>query len=121
MRTLQLIDGDIAISNHNFVVLNDRNTLKQRIQNRLALYLGEFSLESSLGVDWFLLKEYKYNEDEIKKAILKELTKDSEIIGINSLEIVFVDTPEKVRDYGKPRRSILINWNVNTLYGEVSS
>jgi hypothetical protein len=49
MKTLQITNKDIAISNHNFVVLGDSNTLKQRIAHRLSLFLGEFSLEPSLG------------------------------------------------------------------------
>jgi hypothetical protein len=121
MRTIQITDRDLVLSNHNFVVLDNTNTLKQRIQNRLALFLGEFSLEPSLGLDWFTLKEYRYNTEEIVKAIRTEILKDSEVVSINSIEVILVDTPEKVKLYNKPRRTVIINWNVNSIYGSVSN
>lgn len=121
MKTLQLTDRDLILSNHSFVVLDDRDTLKQRIQNRLALFLGEFSLEPTIGMDWFTLKEYRYNTDEILKAVRSEILKDSEVVSINSLEVIFIDTPEKVQLYNKPRRSLIINWSVNTIYGVVAN
>ena len=121
MRTLQVIDRDLAISNHNFIVLSDRERLKQRIAHRLALFLGEFSLEPSLGLDWFTLKEYRYNTEEIVKAVRTEILKDSEVVSINSLEVILIDTPEKVQQYNKPRRTVLINWSVNSVYGTVAN
>ncbi|MCB1176512.1 MAG: hypothetical protein KDK36_02930 [Leptospiraceae bacterium] len=121
MKTLQLTDRDLTISNYNFIELDDENTLKQRIKNRLALFLGEFSLEPNEGMDWFTLKEYAYNTDEISKAVRSEILRDTEVVSINSLEVIFIDTPEKVKQYNLPKRSVLINWNLNTIYGVVTN
>lgn len=117
MKTLALLDKDLQITNHNFVKLNDRETLKQRIFNRLNLFLGEFELEPNAGVDWFELKEQKYNTKEIEKAISDEILRDDEVRNINSIEVIYIDSIEKVQEYKRPQRSLLIQFNLNTVYG----
>ncbi len=117
MKTLQLLDKDLKITNHNFVKLNDRETLKQRILNRLNLYLGEFILEPDTGLNWFELKDQKYNTSEIEKSIADEILKDEEILNLNSIEVIYIDSIEKVREYKRPQRTLLINYSANTVYG----
>lgn len=119
MKTLQMGDRDLVLSNHNFAVLNDRDTLKQRIENRLSLYLGEFSLEPNIGMDWFSLRS-RYPDGRISDAVRAELLKDSEIKEIISLSVILIDTEEKARLYNKPIRTALIGYDVNTVYGSVS-
>ena len=121
MKTLELSNTDLKISNHNFVVLDDRNTLKQRIQNRLSLFLGEYSLEPNLGIDWLSFMTLRPDVEAIKKAVRSELLSDTEITGINSLEIIVIDTPEKEVQYNKPRRTSIIEYSVNTIYGVITN
>lgn len=120
MKTLQMGDRDLVLSNHNFAVLNDRDTLKQRIANRLSLYLGEFILEPDIGMDWFSLHSVRQPETLIRDAVRAELLKDSEITEIRSLTVTLVDTEEKSRQYAKPLRTALVQYDVNTVYGSVS-
>ena len=119
MRTLQLTNKDLNLSNHSFVMLDDRATLKQRIQNRFVLFLGEFSLSPNSGIDWFSLKESK-NLDEIQKAFIRDLLSDSEIIRVNSFEVIWIDSVEKAKEYKSEIRNVIINYSVDTVYGVVS-
>jgi len=127
VKTLQLVDGDLVLSNQNFVMLDDRATLRQRIFNRLALYLGEFSLAPDAGMDWFTLRANKISPSpslqrgEIEIAVRREILKDSEVTSINSLEVIVIDSVEKSRIYERPMRDCLINWNVNSIYGVVNN
>ena len=100
-------------------MLDDRATLKQRIQNRFVLFLGEFSLSPNSGIDWFSLKESK-NLDEIQKALIRDLLSDSEIIRVNSFEVIWIDSVEKAKEYKSEIRNVIINYSVDTVYGVVS-
>jgi hypothetical protein len=119
MKTLELIDRDLNLSNHSFVMLDDRATAKQRIFNRLLLYLGEFSLEPSIGMDWFSIRENKLPKEQIEKSIRSELLKDSEVTGIESIEVILIDTTEKANFYQKELRTAIIKLFVNTIYGDL--
>lgn len=117
MKTLLMTNQDLALSNHSFVTLDDKNTLRQRVAHRLALFLGEFSLEPNLGLDWFGLQTS--SDEEIKKAIAKELLKDNEITSIISIDVLRIDTLDKAKQSGKPLRTIMVTCRVNTIYGEI--
>lgn len=117
MKTLLMTNQDLALSNHSFVTLDNKNTLRQRVVHRLALFLGEFSLEPNLGLDWFGFQTS--SDEEIKKAIAKELLKDNEITSIISIDVLRIDTFEKAKQYNKPIRTILVNCRLNTIYGEI--
>jgi hypothetical protein len=120
MNTLELVNGDLHLVNNNFVIIDKSQSLKQRIINRLSLFLGEYQLDSEIGIDWFTLKSRKNNTIEIQNVIRKELTKDSEITSINSVEVTLIDSSEKAIFYSKPIRTALISIFINTIYGKLT-
>ena len=119
MKTLEMAYGDLVITNHNFVMLDNKNTLRQRISNRLSLYLGEFSLVPEEGIDWLTVLSVKYPKAQIGDAVIAEIKKDTEVVNVVSLEVIFIDTPELAKKYNKKMRTALINCKCNTLYGEL--
>lgn len=115
MMTLSIVNGDIQLNK-----ISNATALKQRILNRLTLYLGEWFLDTSIGVNWFSVSK---NTDTafIQNLITTELRKEENITQINSVEVILIDTPEKAKQYNKPRRSSIVNLSVNTIYGTLQA
>lgn len=114
MMTLALASGDIQL-----VKISDAVALKQRIQNRLSLYLGEWFADVTAGVDWFSVSK---NTDTafIQNLISKELRKEENITAINSIDVVIVNDEKTSRDLSLPIRSVRVTYSVDTVYGTVS-
>lgn len=119
MKTVMLEDGDIALRQGSPVMISGADALKQRAENRLRLFLGEFSLASDSGVDWFRITSRKYPEKEIEKAVRSELLKDSEILTVESVLIQSADTSEKASLLNIPLRAASVSYFCKTVYGEL--
>lgn len=59
MKTPKLLNNDIVILNGKIVWHYDKDALSQILANRLKLWLGEWFLAPSSGVDWFGLVDQK--------------------------------------------------------------
>lgn len=70
MLTLAIVDKDIQLSK----ITNDL-ALKQRIKNRLSLFLGEWFLDTTAGIDWFSVLE-KTNASTIQNLVRKEFLRE---------------------------------------------
>ena len=114
-----LEDGDIVLNTGKPVLLADAEALKQRAENRLRLFLGEFSLSPESGVDWFSITAKKYPEKDIEKAVRKELLKDTEILSVDSVLIESADTSEKAAILNIPLRTAKVSYYCRTVYGEL--
>ena len=119
MKTVMLEDGDIVLNTGKPVLLADAEALKQRAENRLRLFLGEFSLSPESGVDWFSITAKKYPEKDIEKAVRKELLKDTEILSVESVLIESADTSEKAAILNIPLRTAKVSYYCRTVYGEL--
>ncbi|HMZ61089.1 MAG TPA: hypothetical protein PL048_20095 [Leptospiraceae bacterium] len=119
MKTVMLEDGDIVLNTGKPVLLADAEALKQRAENRLRLFLGEFSLSPESGVDWFSITAKKYPEKDIEKAVRKELLKDTEILSVDSVLIESADTSEKAAILNIPLRTAKVSYYCRTVYGEL--
>lgn len=119
MKTVMLEDGDIVLNTGKPVLLTDAEALKQRAENRLRLFLGEFSLSPESGVDWFSITAKKYPEKDIEKAVRKELLKDTEILSVDSVLIESADTSEKAAILNIPLRTAKVSYYCRTVYGEL--
>ena len=111
MLSLSLVNKDIQLTK-----ITNENALKQRIQNRLSLFLGEWFLDATVGIDWFSVLD-KTNSQTIENLVRKELVKEENIVSINSISVIIIDSLEKAVTYNKPLRSALINYEVNSIYG----
>lgn len=119
MKTVMLEDGDIVLNTGKPVLLADAEALKQRAENRLRLFLGEFSLSPESGVDWFRITSRKYPEKEIEKSVRSELLKDAEILSVESVLIQSADTSEKAAILNIPLRTAAVSYYCRTVYGEL--
>lgn len=121
MTTLQLIENDIQ-----FTELSGKDCLKQRLQNRIALYLGEWSLEPTEGVDWFsVLGRRNVPTARYEELVRSAIIQDGEVIQIVGLNVDVLNSTEKVNEYfqrtGKSERlgKVIIEIEVDTIYGIV--
>lgn len=111
MVTLALAAKDLQLTR-----ISNATALKQRIQNRLALFVGEWFLESTAGVDWFSVLG-KSNVAAIEALVRKELAREENIVSINSVSVVLVNDVETSRDLSLPIGTALVNYEVNSVYG----
>ena len=119
MNTLLIQNKDIQ-----FTEIIQKDCLKQRLQNRINLFLGEWTLEPTAGVDWFSVLGFRNipiarYEELVRNAIIQ----DSEVLRINSLTVELLNSTEKVLEYnnrtGKNKKlgEAVIEWSVDTIYG----
>ena len=119
MKTVMLTDGDIVLNLGSPILLSGADALKQRAENRLRLFLGEFSLSLTSGMDWFRLTSKKQPEKDIEKAVRAELLKDEEILSVDSISVTIADTNEKANELNIPLRTAKISYYCRTVYGEL--
>lgn len=116
MRTLLQENNDVQ-----FTWISGKDCLKQRIQNRLSLFLGEWIHRPDSGTDWYSVLGRKTATTSEYEALVKSaLAKDSEITSITDLSVTFVDTTEKAMKLQKPIRSAIINYTINSVYGTLT-
>lgn len=102
MIDIKVDDNDnIVIENGDIAIVKDAEEVEQSLKIRLKMWLGEWFLDESLGLD-FLGKIFKKNyskqdiDNEIKKVILgtfgvvRILAYSSEVIKENKLETLKV-------------------------------
>jgi hypothetical protein len=86
LKTWQIKDGEIVYQNGTFVWLYNENALKQRLENRLKLWRGEFQPEPQEGTRW---KEIFQGEDitnaDIERILKEDIEKDKYIKQVASI------------------------------------
>jgi hypothetical protein len=123
LKTLQILNNEIQ-----FTELSGKDCLKQRLQNRIALYLGEWALDLTAGIDWFSVLGYRNipiarYEELVRSAIIQ----DTEVIRINSLTVELLNSTEKVAEYnnrtGKNKRlgEAVVEWELDSVYGIIDN
>ena len=50
---LDLVTGDIVVENGKLVWIGGADAVRQHLQNRFLTFLGEWFLDTSIGVPWF--------------------------------------------------------------------
>lgn len=85
-------DGDLEFDGLNsFKMVEGDDEVRQRLRIAILTNMGEWFLDTSLGVPWMDMLGKRNNQDEIKQAILKELKKDDDVQSIETIDIVFDD------------------------------
>ena len=78
-------DGKILLTGNRLTMIRDRPTLvAQRLSVRLRTYLGEWFLDTPMGIDWFadvLLKNV--TKETVDNIIQSEVLKDSYVLSVN--------------------------------------
>lgn len=118
MKTISFILNKIE-DEYDIFSITDSDAMEQRLRNRLKLYKGEWYLAPNEGIPWLQLKGKANNIDTMRKAIINELKRDPEVISIQSLDVILIDTPEKAEKYNKKIRTLIVNFSVSSPYGTV--
>ncbi|MBI40423.1 MAG: hypothetical protein CMF59_12550 [Leptospiraceae bacterium] len=104
-------NGEIVYEGGRRVILTGRDAVAQRLRNAISIWLGEFSLEPLLGVDWETLLEKGISRARIRAAIVSVINADPAVIRIISFSIEDAEPAE---------RTISIRFTVQTTEGEVA-
>ncbi|MBN2157930.1 MAG: hypothetical protein JW807_00940 [Spirochaetes bacterium] len=111
MKTLKIINGDLAYENGSFVYITGAECLRQRLELSLRLDQGSWFLNPDAGIDWWSIYDSKYVSDRLIRAeVERVLLADEEVTAITGLNIV----------YDKEDRKINITFRVMSVYGEVT-
>ncbi|EMO80212.1 hypothetical protein LEP1GSC126_3346 [Leptospira kirschneri str. 200801774] len=115
MNTFLIHNGDLTTTS-----LSGSDCLKQRITNRFKLWRGEWEFNQSIGFPWDKVLRKNPSKKEAEALVKSELKKDPEIISIESVEIIFIDTEDKANQYDSKLRTALFRYTVRTIYGIIS-
>ena len=107
----KIVNGEMVYVNGRRVMVTGRNAVAQRLKNAISIWLGEFSLEPLLGIDWPTLLEKGISRDRIRAAIVSIIQNDEAFVRLVSFSI---------EDADKAARTISINFTVQTTEGTVS-
>lgn len=115
IKTWKTTNGQIAFVNGILVELTGADALAQRLENRLKLWLGEWFLDTSIGVDWLDILESKPTDtDEIERILREEILKDAAVTEIVDFSVVFDNTNRRATI------TFSANGDVGLVQGEVT-
>lgn len=112
-------NADLVLSNHNLVMLSGKEALKQKMEHRIRLYLGEFLLEPDEGINWFQLFELKNPKDAIKETILREMKLEPDILAVTDLTLTAAITTEQSQRLNFKKRTLKISYRCDTTFGQI--
>lgn len=113
MRTFAIdSNGNIDVSTRSLVVVDEIVALKEHIQQKYSMFLGEYFLDTRLGIPYYeniLIKQYSaFNVETILKRVLFNI---DEVYSIDSFVLDF-ETSERYLD---------IDFSCTTKFGELTS
>ncbi|EMO26225.1 hypothetical protein LEP1GSC170_1495 [Leptospira interrogans serovar Bataviae str. HAI135] len=115
MNTFLIQDKDLKAT-----CISGPDCLRQRIINRFKLWRGEWEFNQSIGFPWEGVIRKNPSKKEAEILVRSELKKDPEIISIESVEIIFIDTEAKAIQHNSKLRTALIRYTAQTVYGIIS-
>ncbi|MDI7157819.1 hypothetical protein [Leptospira santarosai] len=92
---------------------------KQRIENRFRLWKGEWGFDKLIGFPWSNVLRKNPSKKDAEALVRSELKKDLEIVSIELVEVIFIDTEEKAKQYNSQLRTALIRYVVQSTYGKL--
>lgn len=112
MRTFKVVDRDYVYEGGRLVVIEGVEALTQILRNRIALFLGEWFLAPTSGVDWFTLLEQKvFPEKRILRAVRDAILADPRVVRLIS----------STATLDRSSRTVSIEFSCETTEGLVSS
>ena len=85
--------GHIELNSTKLTLITDRQTLvEQRLSIRLRTYLGEWFLDTVMGIDWFakvLLKNV--SKQTVDNIIQSEILKDKYVVSIRTFKSTIIN------------------------------
>ncbi|TQE83069.1 hypothetical protein [Leptospira noguchii] len=92
---------------------------KQRIENRFRLWKGEWGFDKLIGFPWSNVLRKNPSKKDAEALVRSELKKDPEIVSIELVEVIFIDTEEKAKQYNSQLRTAIIRYVVQSIYGKL--
>lgn len=112
MRTLKNTNNDLVIQSGRLVWVEGIEALKQIIENRISLGLGEWFLATSEGVDWLgLLNQKVFFQERAIAQIKTAIKKEPAVLNIDFITASF----------SRSERMISISFQLKTTYGLLNS
>ncbi|EMN93859.1 hypothetical protein [Leptospira interrogans] len=112
MNSFLIQDGDLKPTR-----ISGPDCLKQRLESRFKLWKGEWEFDKSIGFPWNNILRKNPSRKDAETLVRSELKKDPEIVSIESVEVIFIDTEEKAKQYNSQLRTVLIRYTVQSVYG----
>lgn len=113
MRTFAIdSNGNIDVSKRTLVITNEIVALKEHIQQKYSMFLGEYFLDRRLGIPYYeniLIKQY--NEINVETILKRVLFNIDDIYSINSF----------VLDFDDPERNLDVEFSCTTKFGDLTS
>jgi hypothetical protein len=105
-------DGDLDITEADGLRFTTGLTaIKQGVRRRMQMFLGEWFLDESLGVDyWGSVLGQKFNEARVLQAFRPALLASPGVISIDSLSASFDGAT----------RTVTVNWAIVTSLGKLA-
>jgi len=112
VRTLKNTNNDLVIQSGRLVWVEGIEALKQIIENRISLGLGEWFLATSEGVDWLgLLNQKVFFQERAIVQIKTAIKKEPAVLNIDFITASF----------SRSERMISISFQLKTTYGLLNS
>ncbi|EKN88954.1 hypothetical protein LEP1GSC034_0213 [Leptospira interrogans str. 2003000735] len=112
MNTFLIQDRDLKP-----VKISGPDCLKQRLENRFRLWKGEWEYDKQIGFAWDNVIRRNPIVKDVESLVRSELRKDPEVVSVESVEVIFIDTEEKAIQYEKSLRTAIIRYVLTSTYG----
>lgn len=81
-------DGDLTITGGDFVLLSGAESIRQQVQVALALWVGEYPFDTTLGTDWKTILETKGITDaQISTELVRVAKSVPGVVGVDNVQI----------------------------------
>ena len=111
--TWKLKDGQIQFENGSPVWITGVEAVRQRLENRLKIWQGEYFKDETIGLDWNDIFNGDVNTETLKILIRAELLSDEYVDAVTNLEVSFN------RENRKINVSFQSKGNLGTTNGEI--
>jgi hypothetical protein len=109
---LQDQNGDLAIIDNKMHLVEDNDEIQQRLKQNLKTFLGEWFLDTTLGIPYFQLIFQTHTPISIIEDIFKdEILKTKGIVELLEFSL---------KKYDKKTRKLTIDFKVKTLNGSIA-
>lgn len=99
IKTLNIENNDLVLSSGNLEMITGSEALQILTTNRLKMWLGEWFLAPTSGIDWLGLMNQSNAIDPVKRisaALRDQILSDSRIKKINSMVVEYDRATRKV-------------------------
>lgn len=97
----QTPDGDLALTVGRLTIIRGKEEKAQKIKNRLKLFLGEWFLDTRVGVPWFQVVFVKNPDLEVVKSLFRRV-----ILSVEGM----VDVEEVSLVWDRQARTLSYEW-----------